>query len=125
MPRNFNPLRVYDVTGDGRLDLICCYGYDPRIRALSVADFSETLDRESLLGLDPAEAVQRCLIPAFPDRTGDGVDEYLMGLRTERKSELLFFSGEDFTIAKRLAVSGRRSEDVSIVAVFDLPAISN
>jgi len=43
-------------------------------------------------------------VPSYPDINGDGIDEYLLGVRGKEPSSWVFVSGKDFTVIKRVTV---------------------
>ena len=98
------PFRVCDATGNGADDLVFIRGRRLGARALAAKDLSETLNKEDLLNADPESVRQKWIAPTFPDINGDGIEEYLVAAGDKEKSELVFLSGSDFAILRRMPV---------------------
>jgi len=103
--RMTHPSRIYDIDGDGTADLVSLRPYKFTVTAISTADMSETLNRESVLGLDTAKVKQTWIVPSWPDINRDGIDEYLVGVREKTESQWLFVSGKDFSVMGRVPVT--------------------
>ena len=96
------PIRVQDYNGDGIQDMLFLKGVHG-LRALSVKDFAEVMDRPKLLEFDEKHA--SILLPNLPDLNGDGVGEMLLAAGPQDKWQWLFLSGRDFSLIRQISVS--------------------
>ncbi|MFH0965319.1 MAG: VCBS repeat-containing protein [Planctomycetota bacterium] len=94
------------MNGDGADDLVFLQPHKLAVKAVSAKDLSETFEKEEILGLDTSKVRQAWLVPNFPDLDGDGLDECLIGVRSDAGAEWVFASGKDFRVIKRVPVTG-------------------
>lgn len=110
------PLRTYDLSGDGGVDLVFIHIYRLSVRALSVKDFAETLVRTPLLKVDAKSVKLKLLAPKAQDINEDGIAEYMVSTDDKENAEILFLSGKDFSILKRLPVTQEIAATMAHVA---------
>ena len=83
------------------------------MRALSAADLAESFSKDSISGVDAREVSQSWLLPAYPDMNSDGVDEYLIGMRSEEGRQWVFVSGKAFKEIKRVDVAAELASNIA------------
>lgn len=89
------PLRVHDITADGRPDLIFRTGHGLELTILSGTDFSTTQTWSKLWPGTHGSPVW--MTPQFADFNADGTDDYLVRRWHAQRAAYMILSGKDFS----------------------------